>query len=156
MKIFAYIVLFFILLIPSCILIKSCNTTANMVDDGFKTIEAQYSPSVLLKKYEWFKDCSSQLDQKLATLKTYESRFKDIKSSYGSDSLKRREWDRSDKEQWNVWESEYLGLKASYNDLAAQYNSSMAKFNYRFCNVGELPKGATTALPRDYKNYLEN
>lgn len=129
---------------------------SNMIDDGLKTVEQQYSPSQLLKKYEWFKDASSQCEQKLATLKTYESRFESLKSSYGIDSLKRSSWQRTDIEQWNVWESEYLGVKASYNDLSAQYNSAMVKFNYVFTNVGQLPQGADMPLPREFKPYITN
>lgn len=135
---------------------RACNTADKMIDNGFKTVYDQFKPEELLRKYEWFKDASSQLDQKVATLKSYESRFTSLKKSYGSDSISRRSWDRSDKEQWNVWESEYLGLKASYNDLASQYNSSMAKFNYRFCNRGDLPEGADEPLPKEFKPYITN
>lgn len=152
----AIIILFFILCIPACFFVRSCNTVDNMAKDGLKTVEAQYSPSVLLKKYEWFKDASAQCENKLATLGSYEARFKSLKESYGSDSLKRRSWSRSDTEQWNVWESEYLGIKASYNDLSAQYNAAMAKFNYRFCNTGVMPDGSTNPLPREFKSYINN
>lgn len=150
------ILLFFVIGIPSCLFLKGCGTASNMIDDGFKTIEKQFSPSELLKKYEWFKDASAQCEQKIATLKTYETRFKSIKQSYGLDSLKRRNWSRDDREQWNVWQSEYLGEKASYNDLAAQYNAAMVKFNYSFCNVGSLPQGASEPLPREFKPYIVN
>ncbi len=146
--------LFFISIILSgC---GACNTAGRMIDNGYNTIYDQFKPEELLRKYEWFKDAASQLEQKLATLKSYESRFEDLKKSYGADSLSRKKWDRSDKEQWNVWESEYLGLKASYNDLAAQYNAAMVKFNYAFCNVGQLPAGADMPLPRDFKPYINN
>lgn len=77
-----------------------------------------------------------------------------MKQQYGADSLKRRNWAREDKEQWNVWQSEFLGLKASYNDLSAQYNAAMAKFNYSFCNAGQMPDGSMTPLPREYKPYI--
>lgn len=127
-----------------------------MVDNGFKTAYEQFKPEVLLKKYEWFKDAASQCDQKIATLGTYDTRFKELKSTYGADSTKRKSWARDDREQWNVWQSEYLGLKASYNDLSAEYNAAMVKFNYRFCNVGDLPQGATVVLPRSFKPYLNN
>jgi hypothetical protein len=30
------------------------------------------------------------------------------------------------------------------------------KFNWRFTNVGDMPPGATTPLPREYKPYVEN
>ena len=133
---------------------KACNLANNMINDGVKTTQKEFSPSMLLKKYEWFKDAVAQCDQKLATLNMYTSRFSSMKSSYNNES--RSKWSREDKEQWNVWESEYLGVKASYNDLASQYNANMAKFNYAFCNVGQLPAGATEPLPREFKPYLNN
>ena len=136
------------------VLMKTCGTVAKFNNNLQNTVYEQFKPEELLRKYEWFKDASAQLEQKLATLKSYESRFASLKSSYGADSTKRKSWDRADKEQWNVWESEYLGVKSSYNDLSAQYNAAMSKFNYRFCNVGDLPSGATTPLPREFKPYI--
>lgn len=143
------------LLIFLTISLSGC-TGCRYVNNGVETAYQEFKPSELLRKYEWFKDASAQCDAKLATLGVYESRFDDMKESYGPDSLNRRVWDRSDKEQWNIWESEYSGVKASYNDLASQYNSSMAKFNYRFCNTGGLPEGQTEVLPREYKPYITN
>ena len=54
----------------------------------------------------------------------------------------------------SLWRSEVAGVKASYNGLAAEYNAQMAKFNWQFCNVGDLPKGADVALPREFKPYV--
>lgn len=141
-----------ILILLATAFIGGCRYINNAQETAYK----EFKPQELLRKYEWFKDAAASLDSKLATLKMYEQRFQNIKTSYGADSTNRKVWDRSDKEQWNVWESEFLGIKASYNDLAGQYNSAMAKFNYRFCNVGDLPEGATVVLPRDYKPYLNN
>lgn len=135
---------------------RACGTADKMIDNGYQTVYDEFKPSELLKKYEWFKDASAQCEQKLATLKTYESRFESMKEGYGVDSLKRRNWAREDKEQWNVWESEYLGLKASYNELASQYNAAMVKFNYAFCNAGDMPDGSMQPLPRQYKPYIIN
>lgn len=132
----------------------TCHTAATMVNNVQKTVVQEFSPSVLLKKYEWFKDAAAQLDGKIATINMYDSRFVSIKNTYGKDSLNRKAWDRDDKEQWNIWQSEVTGIKASYNTLAAEYNAAMAKFNYRFCNVGDLPQGQTVVLPREYKPYL--
>lgn len=131
-----------------------CNTAVTMVDSANKAVIEQFSPEVLLKKYEWFKDASAALDAKLANLEDYRHRYLTIKEGYGADSSNRAKWSRGDKEQWNTWQSEEAGVKASYNDLAAQYNAEMVKFNYRFCNVGELPKGADKPVPREYRSYI--
>ena len=114
------------------VILNTCNTADKFVNNGLNTAYEEFKPEELLRKYEWFKDASTQCEQKLATIKSYEARIKNLKESYGADSLSRKNWERADIEQWNVWQSEYLGIKASYNDLAAQYNGAMAKFNYRF------------------------
>lgn len=150
---FLLIGILFIIILPT---IKTCNIAGKLIDNGINTAYQEFKPEELLRKYEWFKEASAQCEQKLATLKTYESRFEVLKRAYGPDSLNRRNWERADLEQWNVWQSEYLGVKASYNDLASQYNSAMAKFNYRFVNVGELPKGAVGTVPREFRPYLND
>lgn len=133
---------------------SSCGMMCTMERDGEQTVVDQFKPSELLKKYEWFKDASASLDAKVANLGTYESRFKEMKTGYGKDSISRGKWARDDREQYSTWESEYTGVKASYNELAATYNAEMVKFNYKFCNVGDLPKGATVPLPKEYKPYI--
>lgn len=114
----------------------------------------QTDPAVMLKRYEWFKDAAAALDKKQADIQIYEKRFQDLKAEYGS--TPRKEWAREDREQWSVWQSEVAGIKASYNGLAAEYNANMAKANYAFTNVGQLPKGAERPLPREYKPYETN
>lgn len=156
MKYFAYFIAFLFVISIIGVTCKTCSTANKYIDNGINTIYEQTKPEELLRKYEWFKDAAAQCDQKIATMGIYESRFVNMKTSYGEDSLTRRKWLRSDVEQWNIWESEYLGIKASYNDLASQYNSAMSKINYRFCNVGGLPQGTNTILPREYKPYLVN
>lgn len=113
-----------------------------------KVVAQEVDPAVLLKKYSWFKDASASLDKKIADIGVYEARLKVIQN----DSTKTR----TDKEQMYVWMSECAGIKASYNQLASEYNSQMSKINWAFCNVGELPKGATEPLPREYKPYIDN
>ena len=142
------------MLVAVILLAATSLTSCRYVNDAKNTAFDEFSPSALLKKYEDFKEMSAQLDKKLADLKVYEVRFADLLSQY--DGVKRKDWAREDREQYNLWQSEQAGIKASYNDLAAQYNSGMSKFNYRFCNVGDLPKGANEPLPREYKPYIYN
>ena len=121
--------------------------------DAVNTAYNELKPSTLLKKYEWFKDTSAQLDKKVADIKVYEQRMKAVKESYGTEP--RSKWDRTDKEQFNQWVTELAGVKASYNGLAAEYNSQMAKVNWRFCNAGTVPDGGEP-LPREYRTYMSN
>lgn len=118
-------------------------------NDASNVVRKEFYPSALLKKYEWFKDAAAALDEKIATISTYEARNKQTKDEYGKPSS----WPRDVREQNAIWQSELAGIKASYNLLAADYNSQMVKFNWRFCNVGDVPEGGT-ALPREYKPYI--
>lgn len=114
----------------------------------------EFSAKALLQKYEWFKDTSASLNKKQADIKIYDSRIKQMEEDYKDAS--RKDWDRTDKEQMSIWQTELAGVKASYNSLAAEYNSQMVKFNWRFCNKGTLPEGATEPLPREFAPYIEN
>lgn len=94
---------------------------------------------------------ASEAKQKQADISVYTSKIKSMRDDYAGQ--KRSSWDRTDKETFNVWEQELAGIKASYNGLSAEYNAQMAKINWAFCNIGKLPPGATSPLPREYKPY---
>jgi hypothetical protein len=114
--------------------------------------EQQVDPALLLKRYEWFKNVAAQCDKKLADIEVYKSRLVMIKRDY--EGVPRIDWDRPDKEQFNIWEQEVAGVVASYNSLAAEYNAAMSKLNYKYTNIGDLPKGATEPLPREMRVYV--
>jgi hypothetical protein len=116
-------------------------------------VQKEFYPDALLRKYEWFKDASAALDKKQADVRVYDARLTAL--IVANTGLKRSQWPRDDREQSSIWMSEEAGIKASYNQLASEYNSEMAKFNWRFTNVGDMPPGATTPLPREYKPYIE-
>lgn len=113
----------------------------------------EFGPRELLRKYEWFKDAAAQLDKKRADMKVYDARLGALAEAYKGKS--RGEWPRDDREQSSIWMSEAAGIRASYNTLAADYNAQMAKFNWRFCEAGRLPEGASEPLPREFKPYEE-
>ena len=119
--------------------------------EAAKVAQDEFGPKELLRKYEWFKDAAAQLEKKQADIAVYEGRMKAMDETYKD--LPRQNWPREDREQYNVWSSEVAGVKASYNQLAAEYNAQMAKFNWRFTNQGDLPKGADRPLPREFKPY---
>ena len=142
----AVIVFLFIVMTVVLVGVGIINYVQPVVDQELNALE-------LLRKYEWFKDASAQLDKKQADLKAYQSRLISLKNSY--EGISRVEWSREDRQQYNLWESEIAGVKASYNSLAAEYNSQMVKINWSFANQGSLPQGATNPLPREYKPYQE-
>lgn len=119
--------------------------------EAAQVTQEEFGPRAMLQKYEWFKDAAAQLEKKQADITVYDGRMKSMSETYKD--LARHKWPREDREQYNVWVSEVAGVKASYNSLAAEYNAQMAKFNWRFANVGELPKGADMPLPREFKPY---
>lgn len=112
--------------------------------NGAKVVQKEFYPETLLKKYEWFKDAAAQLDKKRADIQIYEARLKEATIV-----------DRTDREQRMLWVTELSGIKASYNGLAAEYNSQMAKLNWRFTNIGDLPPGGEP-LPREFRTYSTN
>ncbi len=94
---------------------------------------------------------AAHLDAKLASIQVSEARLTALDEQYKGTA--RKDWARSDLEQSNVWRAEVAGMKASFNDLCARYNADMSKAHYRYANVGDLPKGADTPLPREFKPY---
>ena len=121
--------------------------------EGSQVAREQLGPKALLKKYEDFKDMASALESKRASIKVSESRLKSLEEQYKG--TPRKDWPRVDAEQHSLWTQEVAGLKASYNSLAADYNARMAKENYRLANIGELPRGASDPLPREFATYIE-
>lgn len=112
----------------------------NMCGDGARVIKEQYSPSAMLKKYEYFKDLAAAIDEKRATIDVYKSRLGMIKDQEGF--------------EYQQTTSEMMGLISMHNSLCSEYNSAMSKFNYAFCNKGELPASNLEPLPREIKPYI--
>lgn len=144
----ACVALFFIWLI--CLVLgHGCSYVAETAD----VVHQEVAPDVLLKKYSWFKDASAHLDEMDANIQVFDARVKSVKETYGADASK---WPRDVREQLALNSAELAGVKAAYNGLAADYNAAMAKIQWRFCNVGQLPSGADKVLPREYRSYSTN
>ncbi len=120
-------------------------TRCTMCSDGVKTIEEQYKPSALLKKYEYFKDLSGGIDKKDADIQMYQSEISSMTVS-----------DKDDKFYLQQRKSELMGIISIRNQMCAEYNIAMSKFNYSFCNKGTLPQTNLEPLPREYKPYINN
>lgn len=122
--------------------------------ESAQVAKEQFGARAMLQKYEWFKDCSAQLDAKVSSIDVYQQRITDMMADY--EGIPRKDWPRTDREQLSQWRAEVAGVKASYNLLSAEYNAQMSKFNWSFANAGSLPEGAANPLPREYKPYLDN
>lgn len=107
------------------------------------TLHKEFDASALLKKYEYFKDLSAGIDKCRADIEVYESEIQTINPSDDQFYLQQRK-------------SELLGIISMHNKLCSEYNSAMAKFNYRFTNVGGLPESNLEPLPREYKPYINS
>jgi hypothetical protein len=117
-------------------------------NDGLKTIQKEFAPSAMLKKYEEFKNISGAIDKHRANLEAYQSELDDL--------VLTKDQSQEDKFYYQQRKSEALGILAIHNDLCAQYNVQMSKFNYRFTNVGDLPQSNLEPLPREYKPFILN
>ena len=131
--------------------LHGCDRAAGLAHNAIDTAADQIEPRELLRKYVWFKDAAAALDKQHANIEVYAKRFASLKADY--EGKPRSAWSREDREQYNIWLSEETGIQAAYNNLAAEYNSAMSQIQFRFCNVGQLPQGATQVLPREYRAY---
>lgn len=140
---------YIMVMISICLISTGCRHLA----DANETIYQETKASTLLERYERFKDMYSNLNSKLATISVLESKIDSLEADY--EGVPKSEWQRVDSQTLSQWRSEIDALKASYNNLAAQYNADMSKANYRYTNVGDLPKGATEPLPRQVAPFIK-
>ena len=122
---------------------ESCSYINNAKKTAFK----EFSPEAILRKYEWFKDASAMLNKKKQDIQVYEANIQSMVDEY--EGVARKDWDRIDKEQFNQWRIELVGIKASYNQLAAEYNSQSSKWNWQYFE-GQPP------LEKEFSQYIDN
>lgn len=128
------------ILIISVLILSSCG----WISEAESVAQDEFGATGSLKKYEWFKNASESISEKEQTIAVYEANLKDLVEDYKG--IDRVDWDRLDKQQYNQWRLEVVGMKASYNKVVKEYNSQSSKFNWSFYN--------TTDLPRSYSLYL--
>ena len=150
MKVFGWTIL---LLLLGFITVMVAGSALNWFGRATTVVSQEVDPQVLLTRYEWFKEAAAQLDKKAADIKVYDARLRAQDAAY--EGVSRKDWPRDERQQRAVWEGEVAGVTASYNALAAEYNAQMAKINWRFTNVGALPRGAAEVLPREFRVYEE-
>lgn len=108
----------------------ACAAITGTVNETASVTREQFGPRASLAKYEWFKDAAAQLDKKRADLVLYERRMKRCETTAHAD----------ERERCGIWESEMLGIAASYNSLAAEYNAASSKFNWSYAGRADLPR----------------
>jgi hypothetical protein len=122
------------------------------VGRAVEVVQQEVDPGELLRKYQWFKDAAAACDERRAGIDLFDKRVKDFEEQYKG--VVRKDWPRDEREQYGQMRAELVGMKAAYNSIAADYNAQMSKINWRFCNTGDLPKGADRPLPREFKPYV--
>jgi hypothetical protein len=142
MRIFGWVVL----LVAGVVGLSIAGSVLHWFGRAADVVQQQTDPFELQRKYELFKDQAAALDGQVATLSLYRKRT----LLAHCDTVR----DRVGQEQCMVWLQEQSGIAAAYNSLAKDYNSEMSKWNFAFCNIGTLPKGASVPLPREYKPYI--
>lgn len=146
--------LFFKVMIPVAIMgaaLGTCGYAFNWCSKTAEVVQDEVGPRALLDKYMWLKDAHAQLEKKQADIKVYQVGLNNISAQYYK--IPRNKWAREDRDAYNIRSTEVAGVIASYNDLAAQYNAKMSEVNWKFTNVGDLPRGASEPLPREYAPY---
>jgi hypothetical protein len=118
--------------------------------EAAQVAKQEFGPKAMLTKYEWFKNASAALSAKQAGIGVLDERVKQIEADY--QGVSRVKWDRTDKENVNLWRQEVAGLKLSYNNLAAEWNAQISKFNWRPF-IGDLPPGAEQVLTKEFAPY---
>ena len=141
-----------VILLAFLFLAQGCAVVDAWIGESSSVAQQEVGLKAVLKKYEWFKDASAQLDKKKGDIEVQEASIKELEKAYSGKA--RSEWTRDDRAEHNQLRAELNGLKASFNQLASEYNSGMAKINYSFANQGKLPRGASDPLQREYKKYI--
>lgn len=148
---FSLFILSIVIAFPLALILSGFVYVGGWFVEAGQITQKEFGPRSLLEKYEWFKNASASLDSHRANLEAYKDRLNSLKESYSD--VTRSQWSRTDKEDWNQWHTEALGIVATYNRLAAEYNANMAKFNWKFTNTSSLPQGITQVLPKEYQEY---
>lgn len=115
------------------------------IGEAGRTAQEQFGPKAFVQKYEALKNTAASLAAKKKDIEVMEASLDGIRKANGDKP--RAEWPRDERQTYQQREAELIGLKMSYNSLAAEYNAAMAKENWRFAKVGELPAGSAEVLP---------
>ena len=134
-------ILYFILAFA---VLSAVNFVCGNISSVNRVAQNEFNAQALLKKYEYFKNLSGAIDKKDADIAVYREELASVEKPTTSDErfyLEQRK-------------SELLGIISIRNNLASEYNIAMSKFNYRFCNAGDLPETNMQPLPREFKPYI--
>jgi hypothetical protein len=138
--------------LPFC-LIASC--TLDWFSEAATVAQNEFGPREALRKYTYLKAVASQLTAKKQSLDVLANSLKQFKLDYSNKPIS--DWPRVDKETYRQKQSEFEGLKLSYNNLVGEYDQLMSQFNWKFASSKSLPFGADEVLPGEgaFTTYLK-
>ncbi len=88
----------------------------------------EFGARASLKKYEWFKDAAASIQKQKVNVIEYKQRIASFESDY--EGVKKAEWPKDERAEYNQLKSELMGIKQIYNDTVAEYNAQSTKFNW--------------------------
>lgn len=120
-NVFKYITMFTLVLIFIWVISFFLGAAASVAN----VAKQELGPQAALKKYEWFKDTSNELNRKLTDINIYEQR---TSKCY-----------KFTPNKCDIIEEQLFGLKSNYNSLVAEYNSNSKKINWELFDAEDIP-----------------
>ena len=103
----------------------------SMLSSTAKVANKEFGAEAALKKYEWFKDASNEIERKLKDIQVYENKIEKLCSNDKSNNCM-------------IMQEQLFGLTSNYNGLVADYNSASSKFNWNLFNTENIPTNYKT------------
>ena len=97
-----------------------------LIGSTTKVAKKEFGAEAALKKYEWFKDASNEIERKLKDISVYENKIEKLCSNDKSNNCM-------------IMQEQLFGLISNYNGLVADYNSASSKFNWNLFNTENIP-----------------
>ena len=97
-----------------------------LIGSTAKVAKKEFGAEAALKKYEWFKDASNEIERKLKDISVYENKIEKLCSNDKSNNCM-------------IMQEQLFGLISNYNGLVADYNSASSKFNWNLFNTENIP-----------------
>jgi len=120
------------------LLVTIIGVFTGFIGESVDVAQETFGPRAAKEKYEWFKSAADNIQAKRANIDAQKAKINSIVKSYGEQ--KRRDWDRIDKENIAIWETELAGMVSAHNNLVAEYNSAAKKVTWNFARSNELPQ----------------
>ncbi len=98
------------------------------IGETAQVAKEEFGARASLKKYEWFKDAASSIAKQKVNVTEYQARIESFESDY--EGVKKSEWPKDERAEYNQLKSELIGIKQIYNDTVAEYNAQSTKFNW--------------------------